>query len=113
MELRSLRISPTAVASRFGGSGWVVDTVPLALYCAQFVVEQPLEAVIPQAIEVGGDTDTIASITGQVAGTAAGIVSDYERHFSTITEGDEAIRIAQRFADFVCELEEKTVRSGA
>jgi ADP-ribosylglycohydrolase len=112
MELRSLKVSPIEVASRFGSSGWVVDTVPLALYCAQFVVEQPLEAVIAQAIEVGGDTDTIASITGQVAGTAAGVVSDYERHFSTITEGDEAIRIAQRFADFVCELEEKTVRTG-
>lgn len=40
MELRSLRISPIEVASRFGASGWVVDTVPLALYCAQFVVEQ-------------------------------------------------------------------------
>src|SRR5215472_13007438 len=113
MELRSLRISPAEVASRFGASGWVVDTVPLALYCAQFVVEQPLEAVIAQAIEGGGDTDTIASITGQLAGTAAGVVSDYERHFSTITEGDEVIRIAQHFVDFICELEERTVRTGA
>jgi len=112
-ELRFLRISPTEVASRFGSSGWVVDTVPLALYCAQFVMEHPLETVLAQAIRVGGDTDTIASITGQVAGTAAGVVSDYERHFSTMTGGDEAIRIAQRFADFVCELEEKTVRTGA
>jgi ADP-ribosylglycohydrolase len=90
-----------------------VDTVPLALYCAQFVVEQPLETVIAQAIEVGGDTDTIASIPGQVAGTAAGVVSDYERYFSTVTEGDEAIRIGQRFADFVCELEKSAVRTGA
>jgi ADP-ribosylglycohydrolase len=113
IELRSLTIPPRAVASRFGASGWVVDTVPLALYCAQFVVEQSLEAVIAQAIEVGGDTDTIASITGQVAGTAAGVVSNYQRHFSTITEGDEAIRIAQRFADFVCELEDGAVRLGA
>jgi ADP-ribosylglycohydrolase len=112
MELLSLRISPAEVASRFGASGWVVDTVPLALYCAQFIAEQPVEAVIAQAIEVGGDTDTIASITGQVAGTAAGVLSDYERHFANITEGNEAILVAQRFADFVCEREETTVRTG-
>ena len=36
MELRSLRISPTEVASRFGASGWVVDTVLLALYEDQY-----------------------------------------------------------------------------
>ena|SRR5215469_476756 len=113
MEFLPLRISPAEVASRFGASGWVVDTVPLALYCAQLVVERPLEAVIAQAIEVGGDTDTIASITGQVAGTAAGVVSDCEQHFSTIREGDEVIRIAERFAGFVCECEKKTVKNGA
>lgn len=107
MELLSLRITPAEVAGRFGASGWVVDTVPLALYCAQFILEQPLEAVITHAIEAGGDTDTIASIAGQVAGAAAGVVPEYERHFSTITEGDEVIRIAKRFADFVCDREDK------
>ena len=37
-----LTVLPSEVASQFGASGWVVDTVPLALYCAQFIAEQPL-----------------------------------------------------------------------
>jgi len=75
----------------------------LALYCAQFVAEQPLSVVITQAIEAGGDTDTIASITGQIAGTVAGVTPDCMRHVSTIVESGEVIRIAEHFANFVCE----------
>ena len=107
-ELLPSKVPPSDVASRFGATGWVVDTVPLALYCAQFIVERPFPAVIAQAIEVGGDTDTIASITGQVAGTVAGVAPDYEGHFSRITESDDIIRIAEHFAKFLCEREEKT-----
>jgi ADP-ribosylglycohydrolase len=79
----------------------VVDTVPLALYCAQFIAVQPLSVVLAQAIEVGGDTDTIASITGQIAGTASGVPPDYAGHFSRIAGGDEIIRVAESFADFL------------
>jgi ADP-ribosylglycohydrolase len=96
-----LTVPPSEVASQFGASGWVVDTVPLALYCAQFIAVQPLSVVLAQAIEVGGDTDTIASITGQIAGTASGVPPDYAGHFSRITGGDEIIRVAESFADFL------------
>lgn len=53
---------------RFGASGWVVASVPLALYCAQFIAEKPLSLILAQTIEVGSDTDTIASITGRLQG---------------------------------------------
>jgi ADP-ribosylglycohydrolase len=56
--------------------------VPLALHCAQFTAELPLSKVIAQAIEAGGDTDTIASITGQIAGTVSGFDPDCAAHFS-------------------------------
>lgn len=101
-EFLALKPSPAEIASRFGASGWVVDTVPLALYCAQFIAERPLTEVIAQAIEIGGDTDTIASITGQIAGTQAGLPPDYTEHFSKIVDGHEIILAAERFADFVC-----------
>jgi ADP-ribosyl-[dinitrogen reductase] hydrolase len=100
-QLVPLTLPPAEVASRFGASGWVVDTVPLALYCAQFIAVQPLPVVLAQAIEVGGDTDTIASITGQIAGTAAGVPPDYAGHFSRIAGGDEIIQVAESFADFL------------
>jgi ADP-ribosylglycohydrolase len=67
-EFLPLTVPPSKIASQYGASGWVVDTVPLALYCAQFIAERPLSVTLAQAIEVGGDTDTIASITGRLQG---------------------------------------------
>jgi hypothetical protein len=49
----ALTLPPSEVASQFGASGWVVDSVPLALYCAQFIAEKPLSVVLAQTIEVG------------------------------------------------------------
>lgn len=100
-ELLPLQIHPSEAATRFGASGYVVDTVPLALYCAQFIADRSLSIVLAQAIGVGGDTDTIASITGQVAGTVVGAPAEFREHFSRINGGDEVIRVAERFADFV------------
>jgi ADP-ribosyl-[dinitrogen reductase] hydrolase len=100
-QFLALALLPSEVASQFGASGWVLDSVPLALYCAQPIAEKPLSVVLAQTIEVGGDTDTIASITGQIAGTAAGVPPDYAGHFSRITAGDEIIRVAEGFADFL------------
>jgi ADP-ribosylglycohydrolase len=100
-EFLPLTVPPSKIASQYGASGWVVDTVPLALYCAQFIAERPLSMTLAQAIEVGGDTDTIASITGQIAGTASGVPPDYAEHFSSISGGDDIIRVAESFADFL------------
>ncbi len=88
-ELAPLRVRPSEVASRFGATGYVVHTVPLALYCAQFISAKPLSTVLARAIEAGGDTDTIASITGQIAGTVTGYPSDSSAHFSSIIDNEE------------------------
>jgi ADP-ribosylglycohydrolase len=110
-ELVPLKIHPSDAASRFGASGYVVDTVPLALYCAQSIGEKPLSTVIGQAIEAGGDTDTIASITGQIAGTAVGVPADYAEHFSRIIGGDEIIRAAEAFAEALHKREEQSAEA--
>lgn len=89
------------VAAQFGSSGYVVDTIPLALYCAQFIVDEPLSTVVARAIEAGGDTDTSASITGQIAGTVVGAQAISGELFASISGGEEVIRVAGRFADFV------------
>lgn len=46
----------------------MVDSVPLAIYAARSTESTPLFDVLRNAIEAGGDTDTIASMTGQIAG---------------------------------------------
>jgi ADP-ribosyl-[dinitrogen reductase] hydrolase len=58
-ELLPLKLSASEVAHRFGSTGHVVDTVPLALYCAQFIASEPLPSVLARTISAGGDTDTI------------------------------------------------------
>lgn len=89
-ELLPLQIHPSEAAARFGASGYVVHTVPLALYCAQFIAHESLSTVVGQAVQVGGDTDTIASITGQVAGTVVGAPTDYREHFSRIKDATKS-----------------------
>jgi ADP-ribosylglycohydrolase len=65
--------SPIAeVASRFGSSAYVVDSVPLALYAARTIARDPFEVLLRKLIEAGGDTDTNASITGQICGAWLG-----------------------------------------
>ena len=56
------------VAGRFGSSGYVVETVPLALVAAWQVFERGFQPVLAELDTAGGDTDTVASIAGQVAG---------------------------------------------
>jgi ADP-ribosylglycohydrolase len=64
--------SVAEVGSEFGSSGYVVDSVSLALYAVRLIERLPLDEVLRNAIEAGGDTDTIASMTGQMAGAWLG-----------------------------------------
>src|SRR5581483_8290751 len=83
-------ISLIRVAKKFGGSGYVVDTVPLAILGAQRASHQNFETVMTDLITAGGDTDTTASIAGQIIGTLIGpwslpkwTIIDYETIVTT------------------------------
>ncbi|HEY7184287.1 MAG TPA: ADP-ribosylglycohydrolase family protein [Blastocatellia bacterium] len=60
------------IARRFGCSGYVAESVPLALCGASRVRSLDFKAVLAELIACGGDTDTNASIAGQVAGALIG-----------------------------------------
>jgi ADP-ribosylglycohydrolase len=100
-QLLPLHISPIDVAGQFGASGYVVDTVPLALYCAQNIANHSIESVLTSAIACGGDTDTIASITGQIAGTVAGASAIRADHMEHIEGRQQIADITEKFAEFV------------
>ena len=100
-KLRPLPVSALEAAARFGATGYVVDTVPLALYCAQSIATQPLPEVLARTIGVGGDTDTIASIAGQLAGSVAGAEGVSSELFADIEGSEEVFRIAEQFAGLV------------
>lgn len=55
---------------RYATTGYVVDSVPLALLAATQATD--ISDSINQLVRCGGDTDTIASMFGQIFGTANG-----------------------------------------
>jgi len=60
------------VIGKLGSSGYVVDSVPLAIAAANQVLQLGLEEMYQTLISIGGDTDTNCSIAGQIAGTLIG-----------------------------------------
>lgn len=58
--------------SKLGNNGYVVNSVPFAIYCSTKIIDLGLEEMLKQIISTGGDTDTNASIAGQIAGTLIG-----------------------------------------
>ena len=100
-SLLPLHFPASEVARSFGATGHVVDTVPLALYCAQSIAFEPLPVVLALTIGVGGDTDTIASIAGQLAGTVVGSAGIPHDLFAAVEGGEEVAAIAEEFSEFV------------
>lgn len=64
--------SAIADVARLGTSGYVVDSVPFAIFCASQAPTLGLTNMLRAIILAGGDTDTNASLAGQIAGTLLG-----------------------------------------
>ena len=94
------------MAARFGATGHVVDSVPLAIHAAQSIQTLPIDSVIQGAIRGGGDTDTIAAMAGQIAGCVSGFSGISEAYLNSITGIAATKAIVLEFANFV-ELEFK------
>ncbi len=71
-QMRGLQSSIGEIAENFGASGFVVESVPFAIYAAQQVFQLGFEQMIREVVLAGGDTDTNASIAGQIAGAMLG-----------------------------------------
>jgi len=64
-------IDPDEVFSELGTSYLAIDTVPCAFYCFAKHFDNPESAII-EAVNAGGDTDSIACITGALCGALRG-----------------------------------------
>jgi ADP-ribosylglycohydrolase len=89
------------VAQRLGSSGYVVESVPLALYAAAEFADRTFTDVLMHVIEAGGDTDTIASIAGQIIGTKIGFAALPHQFIARLPDRDFVLSTAERFADGV------------
>lgn len=86
------------VGRRYGSSGYVVDSVPLALYAASTMERFPFDVLLRNVIEAGGDTDTIASMTGQIAGAWLGAPAIPRSVIESLPQRDEIEKIVNEFA---------------
>lgn len=71
--IRDSSITVDGYVARFGTTGYVADSVPLAILA--LIRGSDLMVSIKQLVQCGGDTDTIASMFGQIFGAAHGIKS--------------------------------------
>ncbi len=57
---------------QLGNDGYVANTVPLAIRAVEELEHLGFDAMLKALIDIGGDTDTVCSIAGQIAGTLIG-----------------------------------------
>lgn len=107
-RLRSLvELPPVAsiaeALAHTGTSGWVVESVPAALFAAQQVEFLGLQVTLERAIACGGDTDTIASMAGQVAGARLGARRLPAAVTALVPDPESVIATARASADRIVE----------
>jgi ADP-ribosylglycohydrolase len=97
------QVSPSVplaeLATQHGASGYVAESVPFALFAAQRMDDLGFAGMLEQVISAGGDTDTNASLAGQVAGTKLGLSGLPGHLVAELEEADLVFRITVRFAD--------------
>ena len=92
-------MSIAGTATKNGTSGFVAESVPLALFAGRQASKIGFTEMVRQVIAVGGDTDTIASIAGQIAGASLGLSGLPKDLVEHLPERELAMDIAGRLAD--------------
>jgi ADP-ribosyl-[dinitrogen reductase] hydrolase len=86
-NLLKLQVNPSIsireAASLTGTSGHVIESVPFSIFAANKIRETVFEDVLTEIIRCGGDTDTNASIAGQIMGAFIGF-SGFSKKASTM-----------------------------
>jgi ADP-ribosyl-[dinitrogen reductase] hydrolase len=90
-----LDLDPPEALQEIGTSPMVVETVPAAFYC--HLKFEPEEALITAASS-GGDTDSIASIAGALAGASRGTAWIPERWLACLEERGRIEQVATDLA---------------
>jgi ADP-ribosylglycohydrolase len=91
-------VTPARIADSFGSGGFVVDSVPLAVFAARDLHRRPFSEILRGLVEAGGDTDTIASMAGQIVGAAVGASGLPGDLIMRLRERDEIVAIATELA---------------
>jgi ADP-ribosyl-[dinitrogen reductase] hydrolase len=87
-------------ADSVGSSGFAPETVARALVVAARIVSDGFEPSLYAMNEIGGDTDTIGSIAGQIAGAALGADALPLHLLDRVSHREDVRRIADEFARY-------------
>jgi ADP-ribosylglycohydrolase len=96
-EKENLTISE--MGKKFGSSGYVVESVPLAVFASTKIKECSYFKILEEVISIGGDTDTVASMASQIIGTYLGIRSEVVALFDRIEDSESIFRTFEKYAN--------------
>lgn len=91
------------VAERVGTSGFAAQSVPMALVAAWQGMEQGIDVMFDAIVSEGGDTDTIASMAGQLLGASLGFDALPEQMLEQVVGRHSLDESFSRFARFAIE----------
>lgn len=97
-ELPSASRTYTSAASAVGTSGFVAESVPIALFAADLALRDGFFPVLGAISREGGDIDTIASIAGQVLGARLGFQGLPPELVSKVPDSQKIHSIGARLA---------------
>lgn len=87
---------PAEVHARLGSSSDARESVCAAIYTA--IAHPTFEQAVTFAIRIGGDTDTIAAMTGAITGGRHGALSIPARWLETLEDGERGRRHVEMLA---------------
>lgn len=82
---------------RVRSDGYVVSTLTAACWCLHR--HDDFEAAVLEAVNLGGDTDTTAAVTGGLAGLRSGLSGIPRTWIACLPHSREVVALAERFAD--------------
>lgn len=83
---------------RIGTTGWVVHTVPAALYC-WLRTPDDFEQTLIEAVMGGNDADTTGAVAGAISGAYNGVEAIPERWREPVERGEEIAGLAERLCE--------------
>lgn len=95
------RLTVVDTAAKFGAGGHVVQSVPLAVLAAERSRVIGFETMVKELVGLGGDTDTNASIAGQIAGARCGYAALPAPWIARLPESKPLLDLARRFSALV------------
>ncbi len=88
-------------SKHFDTSGYVVDSVPFSIYASQSLANNDIQEILMAIIRQGGDTDTNASIAGQICGLKIGLSNIPDTLTEKIPKKESLKEITSEFCKYI------------